>query len=64
MKENRVRENIISAFVTIRHIEGKVNLANIFTKEMKRSLSGIARSLVFKFSYRQSQSLFLCRAFT
>jgi hypothetical protein len=35
MKENRVRENIISAFVTIHHIEGKVNLADIFTKEMR-----------------------------
>jgi hypothetical protein len=35
MKENRVRENIISSFVTIRHIEGKINLADIFTKEMK-----------------------------
>jgi hypothetical protein len=35
MKENRVRENIASKFVTILHIEGKVNLADIFTKEMK-----------------------------
>jgi hypothetical protein len=35
MKENRVRENITSALVTIRHIEGKINLADIFTKEMK-----------------------------
>jgi hypothetical protein len=34
-KCNRVRENIASKFVTILHIEGKVNLADIFTKEMK-----------------------------
>ncbi len=35
MKENRVRESILSNFVTIKHIDGKVNLADIFTKEMK-----------------------------
>jgi len=35
MKENHVRENIANNFVTIQHIDGKINLANIFTKEMK-----------------------------
>jgi hypothetical protein len=35
MKENRVRESVLSNFVTIKHIDGKVNLADIFTKEMK-----------------------------
>jgi len=35
MKENRVRENIVSNFVRINHIDGKINLADIFTKEMK-----------------------------
>jgi len=35
MKENHVRENIVSDFVSIQHIEGKLNLADIFTKEMK-----------------------------
>jgi hypothetical protein len=35
MKENRVRENIVSNFVQINHIDGKINLADIFTKEMK-----------------------------
>ena len=35
MKENRVRESILSNFVTIKHIDGKINLADIFTKEMK-----------------------------
>ena len=35
MKENRVRESILSNFVIIKHIDGKVNLADIFTKEMK-----------------------------
>lgn len=35
MKENRVRENISSKFVITSHVDGKVNLADIFTKEMK-----------------------------
>jgi hypothetical protein len=35
MKENLVRENIASNFVNVRHVDGKVNLADIFTKEMK-----------------------------
>jgi hypothetical protein len=35
MKENRVRENIASQFVSIQHIEGNLNIADIFTKEMK-----------------------------
>jgi hypothetical protein len=35
MKENRVRENIEKHFITVKHIEGKLNLADIFTKEIK-----------------------------
>jgi hypothetical protein len=35
MKENRARENIVSNFVRICHIDGKINLADLFTKEMK-----------------------------
>jgi len=35
MKENRVRENIGKHFVTIAHVNGTVNLADLFTKEMK-----------------------------
>jgi hypothetical protein len=35
MKENRVRESILTNFVTIKHIDGKINLADIFTKEMR-----------------------------
>jgi len=35
MKENRVRENIQSNFILIQHVNGKVNLADVFTKEMK-----------------------------
>jgi hypothetical protein len=35
MKENHVRENIASDFISIQHIEGKLNLADIFTKKMK-----------------------------
>jgi len=35
MRENRVRENIESKFIAVQHINGKINLADIFTKEMK-----------------------------
>jgi len=35
MHENRVRENIASRFISVCHIDGKINLADIFTKEMK-----------------------------
>jgi hypothetical protein len=35
LRENHVRENIASKFVLIKHVDGKTNLANIFTKEMK-----------------------------
>jgi hypothetical protein len=34
MWENRIRENIVTNFVSICHIEGKRNLADVFTKEM------------------------------
>jgi len=35
MRENRIRKSIQSNFVAIKHIDGKTNLADIFTKEMK-----------------------------
>jgi len=35
MKENHVRENIANNFVAIQHIEGRINLADLFTKQMK-----------------------------
>ena len=35
MKENHVRENVENSFVLIKHITGKQNLADLFTKEMK-----------------------------
>ncbi len=35
MRENRIRENVASKFVLIKHIDGKLNFADIFTKEMK-----------------------------
>lgn len=35
MRENLVRENVENKFVDIQHIGGKVNLANLFMKEMK-----------------------------
>jgi hypothetical protein len=34
MKEHHVRENVEREFVTIQHIGGKMNLADLFTKEM------------------------------
>ena len=35
MRENHVRENVENQFVQTKHIGGKVNLADLFTKEMK-----------------------------
>jgi hypothetical protein len=35
MRENLVRENVENSFVSIQHIGGKQNLADLFTKEMK-----------------------------
>jgi len=35
MRENRVRENVSRKFVQINHVNGKLNLADLFTKEMK-----------------------------
>jgi len=35
MHENHVRENVASKFVSILHVDGKHNIADIFTKEMK-----------------------------
>jgi hypothetical protein len=35
MKENCIRENIHSNFISFAHVDGKANIADIFTKEMK-----------------------------
>jgi hypothetical protein len=35
MRENRVRENVLSNTVSIQHVCGKNNLADLFTKEMR-----------------------------
>jgi hypothetical protein len=35
MRENRVHENVANNFVSIHHVEGKKNIADIFTKEMR-----------------------------
>jgi hypothetical protein len=35
MRENLVRENVEKHLVTIAHAGGKVNMADLFTKEMK-----------------------------
>lgn len=39
MRENRIRENIATQFISIHHIDGIINLADIFTKEMKDTSS-------------------------
>jgi hypothetical protein len=53
MKENRVRENIASEFVTIKHVDGKLNIADIFTKEMKDTSHFV-----------ELHDLFMCQRFT
>jgi len=35
MRENMVREQVENNFVSIKHIGGKVNIADLFTKEMR-----------------------------
>ncbi len=35
MRENHVRENVERKLVSIAHVGGKVNMADLFTKEMK-----------------------------
>ena len=35
MRENAIRESIANDFITLKHVEGKVNLADLFTKEDK-----------------------------
>jgi len=35
MKENRVRENVQNKFVNTCHVNGKTNLADLFTKETR-----------------------------
>lgn len=37
MRENAVREAVANDFVTVKHIEGKVNISDIFTKEEKNT---------------------------
>ena len=35
IRENAVREAIQSGFITLQHVAGKLNVADLFTKEMK-----------------------------
>jgi len=35
MKENRIWENVQNSFIQICHVDGKTNLADLFTKEMR-----------------------------
>jgi hypothetical protein len=35
IRENAIRESVDNKFIRVLHIEGKTNIADIFTKEMK-----------------------------
>ena len=35
IRENLIRENVASKFIEIKHCEGKLNIADLFTKEDK-----------------------------
>jgi len=35
MHKNQATVNVISCFVTFQHVDGKINLADIFMKDMK-----------------------------
>ena len=35
IRENAVRESVLNGFMTVKHIQGKVNLSDLFTKEDK-----------------------------
>jgi hypothetical protein len=49
MRENRVRENAQGGFVKICHVNGKINLADLFTKEMRDTGHFVAlRDLMMK----------------
>ena len=37
IRENAVRESVLDKFIIVKHIEGKINLADIFTKEDRDS---------------------------
>ena len=37
IRENAIRESVISKIIEIKHIEGKINLADLFTKEDKNA---------------------------
>ena len=35
IRENAVRESVLNGFIEVKHIQGKVNLSDLFTKEDK-----------------------------
>ena len=35
IRENTIRESLSNNTVSIKHIEGKINIADVFTKELK-----------------------------
>jgi hypothetical protein len=47
MRENRVRENVENEFITICHVDGKKNIADILTKEMKDAAHFVALRSLF-----------------
>ena len=47
IRENAIRESVSDKTVSIKHIEGKINIADIFTKELKNTnLFIILRNLI------------------
>ena len=47
MRENAIRESVFNRNISIKHIEGKINIADIFTKELKdTTLFIILRNLI------------------
>jgi hypothetical protein len=42
MRENLVRENVENKFISVQHVGGKLNLADLFTKEMKDTTHFVA----------------------
>jgi len=59
MQENMVREQVVQKFVTIQHIGGQLNIADLFTKEMRDIAHFVGlRNLIMKSrSAKQTQGL-------
>jgi hypothetical protein len=57
MRENHVRENVASAFIKICYVDGKLNIADVFTKEMKDTSRFVALKDLFMCHHFHSSSL-------